>query len=279
MVVRASKQKESAAARRGWRIGLYSLFALGIAIYGVWFYNWHTHETQKLATLEQKLNQPPVYITLGDTRLHAPVFASSAASNVWYMTNKSHPIHPKNYTPHDLVAVPLPTQPQLTGEETHVRAVVARAIHRLDTAAKQANVPLIINSAYRSYSHQEQLITESSSSLYDTGTRTAPAGASEHQLGLAVDFSSDTAACRTSANCALQTNDATWLATHAHEYGFILRYPEHKETITGYEYEPWHYRYVGKSLASALYTSGLTLDEAWPELQRAEQELRKRGEL
>lgn len=195
------------------------------------------------------------------------------------MTNKSHPITPHDYSPQDLAPLPLPMQSQLTGELGTARAIVARALTKLDTAAKNDDVHLMINSAYRSYQLQKQLITEMSSSLYDTGTRTAPAGTSEHQLGLAVDFSSDTSSCRTTSVCAISTQDADWLADNAHHYGFILRYPEDKEAITGYEYEPWHYRYVGRPLAEALHAGSLTLDEVWPKLQAAKKELHARGEL
>ena len=64
--------------------------------------------------------------------------------------------------------------------------------------------------------------------------------------------------------CFGDTPAGKWLATHAHVYGFILRYPKDKNGITDFIYEPWHFRFVGKNLATALYESGLTLDEAWP---------------
>ena len=67
------------------------------------------------------------------------------------------------------------------------------------------------------------------------------------------------------------------LAAHAHEYGFILRYPKGKEKITGYQYEPWHFRYVGRELAGALHQSGLTMEEAWSYIEKAMTELKQRG--
>ena len=66
---------------------------------------------------------------------------------------------------------------------------------------------------------------------------------------------------------------------NAHKFGFILRYPEGKENITGYMYEPWHYRYVGVELATGIHNSGLTLDEAWPYLQDALTTLKKNGAI
>ena len=81
----------------------------------------------------------------------------------------------------------------------------------------------------------------------------AEPGTSEHELGLAVDI-----------NAGGETDSWTlydWLAEHAHEYGFILRYPEDKTLITGINYEPWHYRYVGKDAAEEIYERGITLEE------------------
>jgi putative serine-type D-Ala-D-Ala carboxypeptidase len=66
------------------------------------------------------------------------------------------------------------------------------------------------------------------------------------------------------------------LAAHAHEYGFILRYPEGKQSIVGYQYEAWHFRYVGRELAGALHQSGLTLEEALPYLEKAQNELKQK---
>jgi hypothetical protein len=85
-------------------------------------------------------------------------------------------------------------------------------------------------------------------------------GSSEHQTGLSIDVSSD------SVGCALEesfgaTADGKWLAKNCHKYGFIIRYPKNKTKITGYSYEPWHIRYVGRKLATYLYKNDLTLEE------------------
>lgn len=82
----------------------------------------------------------------------------------------------------------------------------------------------------------------------------AAPGTSEHQLGIAVDINADK---------TKSTNDEvyTWLAEHAREYGFILRYPKDKENVTGTGYEPWHYRYVGKEAAKEIWQEGCCLEE------------------
>ena len=105
----------------------------------------------------------------------------------------------------------------------------------------------------------------------------AEPGKGEHQLGLAVDFSSYTEPCMEKFTaCRLDNTSAEWLAAHAHEYGFILRYPEGKQPIVGYQYEAWHFRYVGRELAGALHQSGLTLEEALPYLEKAQNELKQK---
>ena len=78
-------------------------------------------------------------------------------------------------------------------------------------------------------------------------------------------------------DCFERTAAGKWLAAHAHEYGFILRYPKGKESITGYQYEPWHFRYVGRELAGALHQSGLTMEEAWSYIEEAMTKLKQRG--
>lgn len=279
MVVRASKQQQQAVQKRNWRIGTYSTLALTCAVFIGWLLSWYQQATVQLDAVQARLDEPPVYIHLGKQKLFAPPHSYSDPSHLWFMTNKSNPITPHNFSPNDLVALPLPTQPQLTGELVTIRRKVATALTQLDDAAQKDGIQLMINSAYRSYATQRELLAEVSSSLYDTGARTAPAGASEHQLGLAIDFSSNTSGCRATGNCTITPSDAAWLAQYAHRHGFILRYPEGREDVTGYEYEPWHFRYVGRGLATALHQENLTLDEAWPALQKAENELRARGEL
>ena len=88
-------------------------------------------------------------------------------------------------------------------------------------------------------------------------TYSARAGHSEHQTGLAIDVSSNNPDILSFE----MSTSFKWMKEHAHEYGFILRYPKGKEDITGYMYEPWHYRYVGKEIATLLYQTGMTFDE------------------
>ena len=124
--------------------------------------------------------------------------------------------------------------------------------------AQKDGIWLYCVSAYRSYSYQRTLyqryVKQSGQDRADTFS--ARPGYSEHQTGLAVDINT----ASTSAHFE-NTAQYRWLVEHCWEYGFILRYPEGKEHITGFQFEPWHYRYVGQELAQAVHESGLTYDE------------------
>ena len=91
-------------------------------------------------------------------------------------------------------------------------------------------------------------------------TYSAVPGHSEHETGLAIDVSGSDGKCA-ATDCFGDTMEAKWLAEHAAEYGFIIRYPKGKESITGYKYEPWHLRYVGVQIASEIAEQASTLEE------------------
>jgi len=133
------------------------------------------------------------------------------------------------------------------------------AYQELYDAAKIDGYTILIVSSYRNYDYQEEIWT-SRKKLY--GTRKADeyaarAGHSEHQTGYAVDV-----ADFNDVNDKFgDTKSYIWMKENAHKYGFILRYPKDKDDITGYSYEPWHYRYVGKEIASKIYNENITFDE------------------
>ena len=113
-------------------------------------------------------------------------------------------------------------------------------------AAEADGVQLAFYTAYRTVERQNE--------LFAAGKTDVPGGCSEHNTGLALDI-----------GCAfgefVGSPEQNWLLEHAYEYGFILRYPEGKEEITGFAHEPWHYRYVGKEQAKLIFESGLCLEE------------------
>ena len=131
--------------------------------------------------------------------------------------------------------------------------------------AKSAGINIKIGSGFRSYSTQSTIYNNyvARDGKDKADTYSARPGYSEHQTGMAMDI------CSTNTNKACinsgfdNTDEAKWLNENAYVYGFILRYPQGKQGITGYKYESWHYRYVGKELAKTLYNNGnwITLEE------------------
>ncbi len=127
-------------------------------------------------------------------------------------------------------------------------------------AAKEENITIIINSSFREYEYQQNLWNNYASQNGEAwaDSYAARAGYSEHETGLAIDVT--TYGVKKQEDFE-KTEAFTWLTKNAHKYGFILRYPKGKENITGYAYEPWHYRYLGVEVATKVYESDLTYDE------------------
>ena len=135
-------------------------------------------------------------------------------------------------------------------------AQATSALYEMFAAAKNDGISLWVCSGYRSYSDQAYIYRGyvNRDGQAEADRYSARAGHSEHQSGLAFDLNETTYAFGESAA-------GKWVAAHAHEYGFILRYPENKESVTGYRYEPWHVRYLGKEMAQKVFESGLCLEE------------------
>ena len=177
------------------------------------------------------------------------------ACDIPLLVNKSYPL-PADYVPQRLT--------ELKSTRNDGRAVqmmcfsAAKALDKMLSdlnAAFRDQAPVTVTSGYRSYEYQK--------SLYDAAIQnhterfTAPPGASEHQSGLAADLHDMTYA---SADFA-KSEKYLWLCENAYKYGFILRYPKGMESITGYAFEPWHWRYVGRFHAEKIRSSGMCLEE------------------
>ncbi|MBD2844549.1 D-alanyl-D-alanine carboxypeptidase family protein [Paenibacillus sp. IB182496] len=169
---------------------------------------------------------------------------------------------PADYAPDDLV---YPDVPFIFGEyidKRMLRKDAAAALERMFAAAKDDGVALAGVSGYRSYARQQELFDAYVERDGEAAARTysAEPGTSEHQSGLAMDISGTDGACAASS-CFAGTPEAEWIAEHADAYGFIVRYGEDEQAITGYKYEPWHVRYVGESIAAEVAERGITLEE------------------
>ena len=177
------------------------------------------------------------------------------------LVNKSHPLA-EDYVPSDLVPVNVPFAYIGDDPRNYMREPAARALENMFRDAQSEGLNLIGVSGYRSYERQKDIYEqnlavkgEALTSLYS-----ARPGTSEHQTGLAMDISAPSIRSALTTDVE-NTPEGKWLRENAPAYGFILRYPAGKENITGYAYEPWHFRYVGKNLAAYLKREGLTLEE------------------
>lgn len=145
------------------------------------------------------------------------------------------------------------------GENQMLTSETYDAFKEMFNAAKKENLTLIIYSSFRSFEDQEDVynLYKNSRGEEEANRIAAKPGFSEHQTGLSVDIQTYGSSQKTFE----QFEEFNWLQNHAFEYGFILRYPKDKEYITGYEYESWHYRYVGKEVAKYIHENNITFDE------------------
>lgn len=181
--------------------------------------------------------------------------------SITVFVNPEHSL-PKSYIPDNLVTVNVFFNLKSYDERTLMRAEAAHALERLFAAAREDGYELCGVSGYRSYSRQKQIFINNilTKGKEYTLKYSAVPGASEHQTGLAMDVSCKSLRFNLSTSFS-ETPEGKWLAQNAHLYGYIIRYPKGKAHITGYAYEPWHIRYVGKGLAKYLYENDLTLEE------------------
>jgi len=161
----------------------------------------------------------------------------------------------EDYVPENITNIPL----SYAFEGNQTTEEVLSAFKSMATAAKKEDLTLIVNSSYRDYQSQEEVwknYEDAYGEEYADSIAARP-GFSEHQTGLALDIITYGA----NKNTFEETDEFKWLEKNAHKYGFILRYPKGKEDITGYEYESWHYRYVGATAATEIKKLDITFDE------------------
>lgn len=173
------------------------------------------------------------------------------------LVNNEHSV-PKNYSP------PL-TQ---LSNGIYIDSRIYPDLQKMFDDARSDGVYPVVSEGYRTRKQQKQMMTDKINSFINEGYSekeaeklaeklVAKAGKSEHELGLALDINAD-------PSCSSDEEVYGWLAENAFKYGFILRYPPDRENITGIDYEPWHYRYVGTDTALEIYNRQITLEEYLP---------------
>jgi D-alanyl-D-alanine carboxypeptidase len=195
-----------------------------------------------------------------------PKYSIDEADSIWVVVNKQRQISPLKYQPESLAFPAFPKTKVQNPFGLQMREEAAIATVELAAAMVEAGKgTLILNSGFRTYKNQQGLYnrTRDTRGLAVAEKLSARPGHSEHQLGLAADFSVRGQGCVIMV-CFGNTEAGKWLAENAHEYGFVLRYPKGYKPITGFQYEPWHFRYVGVELATEIRTKGIkTLEEFW----------------
>jgi len=189
--------------------------------------------------------------TAPETLVQRTAHAYDDPTSYSVVVNKQRPLSPIDYAPEDLVRVNVPfvgTAPLLRSKAASATEALFAAFH------SETGLGMQSNSAYRSYADQKKEFARFSGTLGTSEAleTTARPGYSEHQTGLAIDIGAYKSSC-TTRDCFAATPQAHWLATNAWRFGFIIRYPLGKQSITGYTYEPWHIRFVGKDLAKKIH--------------------------
>lgn len=182
--------------------------------------------------------------------------------NLTVLVNKNYRL-PEEYEPEDLVLLEVPLyQRDINNEANYLRKPAADALKQLFIVAKSYGHDLTARSGYRSYVTQVALydryvVTDGGEAA---DTYSARAGHSEHQTGLAIDITSDSVNNQLTVDFG-ETEEGKWVAENAHRFGFVIRYPQERVLETGYQYEPWHLRYVGIDVATEIYENSWILEE------------------
>lgn len=188
-------------------------------------------------------------------------------ANILAMVNKEYSL-PESYEPSNLI---VPNVEFSFGDadvpQRYLREEAARGLEELFVLAEQDGIELIAVSGFRSYSRQQEIFNVEKENKGEEEALQAVAlpGKSEHQTGLAMDVTSRSVGIKEEFS---ETKEGEWVKENAHRAGFIIRYPKGKESITGYQYEPWHLRYVGKEKASVIYENELTLEEYFQKVKK-----------
>ena len=193
-----------------------------------------------------------------------PRLATGFAGSEWVVVNKLRPLSPLDFEPKVRKISSSESLDNSRGLE--LRDVAATA---LEAMAKemifQGAGQLFVNSAYRSYDYQLELFVDKVEQYGEAEAlvRSAKAGHSEHQTGLAVDVSVPAQGCAI-MQCFGDTEAGKWIAENSWKFGYIVRYERDTTSITGYTYEPWHLRYVGTEIARMYANNGIhTLEDFW----------------
>ena len=217
-------------------------------------------EEERLAE-EKRLEQQPAKLDL-ESSFYENVITVSNGDSKLVLVNKNYALD-SSYAPSDLV---LPNVLALGHEQNktiYLREEASQHLEQLFSAAEQeAGLIFLARSGYRSYETQVSLYQRyvDQNGQEDADRFSARAGHSEHQTGLAIDVTADSVNGQLTTEFG-KTAEGIWLKDNAHRFGYIIRYLEGRESETGYQYEPWHIRYVGVEAATEIYQNNWILEQ------------------
>ena len=209
-----------------------------------------------------KIDDFSYIVTIINTHRDNEYYSNTVDTNInldtLMIVNKYYKLN-NEFAPEDIIPISSKYAWGENGSKT-TRKITFDAYLNMYNAAKNDGITLMINSSYRTYNEQEQVYKnydEKYGNEYADEIAARP-GHSEHQTGLALDIF-----CTTNSNRKTfkDTEAYQWLLNNSYKYGFILRYPEGKENITGFTFESWHYRYVGLEIATYIHENNITFDE------------------
>ena len=187
------------------------------------------------------------------------------------VVDKKRPLKPANYVPKSLVSPRFDDGAGINPNRLQLAKVAAKSIKVMATAMKTAGSgTLALASTYRSYNTQVAVHAKDVAALGLVAGENLAArpGYSEHQTGLAADLAAVGQGCSIQV-CFATTKAGKWLAANSWQYGWILRYPKGRTATTGYQFEPWHFRYVGIELSTEMRRTGITVLEDFFKLPAA----------
>ncbi len=242
----------------------FRVLVIGIGILtGIIAGSFYLEHNKKVATIIAQRpiisSIPTISASLSTSPTPSPT-PSNTCNAPLVLVDKIHAL-PPTYVPPDLVYISQYNIP-VANTSYQIRKIVVPDLVGMIKDANAQGINLIVISPYRSYNTQAE--------VYDYYTRTdgvtaanqysAIPGHSQHQLGTAIDFSTNEISNGLDQSFA-DTNAGKWMAENAYKYGFVLAYPIGDESITGYEYEPWHWRYMGVDNALKIKNSGLIMQQ------------------
>lgn len=257
---------QNSQPKRSYRVSfwLLSLGIMAIGVYSIIILRQTSSGYDATLMMQNTLNAGSVErveLPNVEKELNIPNWELFRDGNTWSYVSRTSPL-PDAYETPDLIETSLAHGD--SDKPMKVQKRIEAQLRALFDAAEQDGNELMLSSAFRSIAEQQKLYD---AFVQERGVEMAKQyvlapGASEHHTGLSVDFSTASSACESDSDkCSLSVADAEWLDENAARFGFIQRYPEGKQPITGIAFEPWHFRYVGVPMAQAVSTSGLTYDE------------------